>query len=54
MQGAIRARPKKIAAGVQVRGLILSWNPDAVIASDDNLSKYAINPYFKNNAILFM
>lgn len=43
----------KKQAGMKARDLILSWKPDVVIASDDNASKYVIQPYFKNHKIPF-
>ncbi|MCP4108630.1 MAG: hypothetical protein GY749_24290 [Desulfobacteraceae bacterium] len=44
----------KKEAALKVKGLIESWKPDAVIASDDNASKYLIAPYFKNAEIPFV
>ncbi len=44
----------KIATGLRVKQLILSWKPDVVIASDDNASKYVIKPYFKDHEIPFV
>ena len=41
-----------LQASVQrVRALIDSWNPDIIIAADDNASKYIIAPYFRNGEI---
>ncbi|WP_198263802.1 ABC transporter substrate-binding protein [sulfur-oxidizing endosymbiont of Gigantopelta aegis] len=44
----------KKAAGLIARDLILSWQPDVVIASDDNASRYVIQPYFKDHDIPFV
>jgi len=44
----------KKAAALKARQLILDWQPDVVIASDDNASKYLIQPYFKNHSIPFV
>jgi ABC transporter substrate binding protein len=44
----------KKEAGLKARQLILTWNPDVVIASDDNASRYVIQPYFKNDTIPFV
>ena len=39
---------------IEVRDLIYKVNPDIVIASDDNASKFVIKPYFKNSDIPFI
>ncbi len=39
------------AIALTARDLILSWQPDLIIASDDNASKYLIAPWFKNSDI---
>ncbi len=44
----------KKAAGLKARDLILSWQPDVVIASDDNASRYVIQPFFKDHEIPFV
>jgi ABC-type uncharacterized transport system substrate-binding protein len=44
----------KKAAGLKARDLVLSWQPDVVIASDDNASRYVIQPYFKDHEIPFV
>ncbi len=44
----------KKSAALKARELILNWQPDVVIASDDNASKYLIQPYFKNHSIPFV
>ncbi|MEJ2154920.1 MAG: ABC transporter substrate binding protein [Desulfobacteraceae bacterium] len=36
------------AAAAKTKDIIDSWKPDAVIASDDNASKYLISPYYRN------
>ena len=38
-------------AGEKAMRFILDENPDLIIASDDNASKFVINPYFKNSEI---
>lgn len=44
----------KKQAGLKAKELIESWQPDVVIASDDNASKYVIQPYFKDHKIPFV
>ena len=41
----------KKEAAVNARKLIESWEPDVVIASDDNASKYVIAPYCKGTEL---
>lgn len=41
----------KKAAGLKAKQLIEQWQPDVIIASDDNASEYVIKPFFKNHAI---
>lgn len=38
-------------AALQAREKIEQWQPDLIIACDDNASKYLIEPYFKNSSI---
>jgi ABC-type uncharacterized transport system substrate-binding protein len=38
----------KRQAALQAKAMIESFRPDVVIASDDNASKYLIQPYFRN------
>lgn len=38
----------KRKAALDAKAIIESFNPDVVIASDDNASKYLIQPYYKN------
>ncbi len=44
----------KKEAALKARGLIESWQPDVVIAADDNASKYLIVPYYMNADIPFV
>ncbi len=44
----------KKAAALKAEAIIQVWQPDVVIASDDNASKYVILPYFKNNPLPFV
>ncbi len=44
----------KLAAAEMVRSAISQFNPDVVIASDDNASKYVVMPYFKDAALPFV
>lgn len=44
----------KLAAAEMVRQTIERYNPDVVIASDDNASKYVIVPYYMNAALPFV
>lgn len=46
-------RYKKEAA-LKAKQVIDSWKPDVVIASDDNASKYLIEPYFKGSDLPFV
>jgi len=38
-------------AALEARAIIDSWKPDLLIASDDNASKYLIEPYYKNTSL---
>jgi ABC-type uncharacterized transport system substrate-binding protein len=44
----------KKGAALKVKKLIENWQPDIVIASDDNASKYLIAPYYKNADLPFV
>ncbi len=44
----------KKAAAVKALSMIHSWQPDVVIASDDNASKFLIRPYFKDKSLPFV
>jgi len=44
----------KKEAALKARDLIESWQPDVVIASDDNAAKYLIVPYYLNTKIPFV
>jgi ABC-type uncharacterized transport system substrate-binding protein len=44
----------KKAAALKAKELIDSWQPDVVIASDDNASKYLIAPYYKGKDLPFV
>ncbi|WP_353571248.1 ABC transporter substrate binding protein [Candidatus Albibeggiatoa sp. nov. BB20] len=44
----------KLQAGLDVKALIDSYQPDVVIASDDSASKYVIQPYYKDADIPFV
>ena len=44
----------KKAAAVKARTVISNFKPDAVIAADDNASKYLIQPYFKDADLPFV
>ncbi|MDM8515285.1 ABC transporter substrate binding protein [Desulfobacterales bacterium HSG16] len=39
---------------LEAKALIESWNPDVVIAIEDNASKYLVKPYFKDAKIPFV
>lgn len=41
-------------AALKVKKVIEQWEPDVVIASDDNASKYLVIPYYKNADIPFV
>ncbi len=40
-----------IAAAQRARTIIEEWQPDVVIASDDNASKYLIAPYYRGSSL---
>lgn len=40
--------------GLEVKAVIEAWQPDVVIAADDNASKYVVMPYFKDSDIPFV
>jgi len=44
----------KKKAAIDAKAGIEAFNPDVVIASDDNASKYLIKPYYKNAALPFV
>ncbi len=44
----------KKAAAEKAKAEIESWKPDAVIAADDNSSKYIIVPFFKDKSLPFV
>ncbi len=44
----------KLAAAEMVKRTIEQFNPDVVIASDDNASKFVIKPYYKDAALPFV
>lgn len=44
----------KKSAALKVKNVIEVWNPDLVIASDDNASKYLIVPYYKGGMLPFV
>lgn len=44
----------KSQAALDAKKVIEEWQPDIVIASDDNASKYLIAPYFKDNDLPFV
>lgn len=39
---------------IEAKALIESWKPDVVIASDDNVSKYLIMPYYRDADLPFV
>ncbi len=44
----------KKKAALKAKKVIETWQPDVVIASDDNASKYLVAPYFKNADLPFV
>ena len=44
----------KKQAALKAKAIIDEWQPDIVVASDDNASKYLIAPYYKNAATPFV
>ena len=44
----------KKSSALQAKEVIESFRPDVVIASDDNASKYLIEPYYKNTKLPFV
>jgi ABC-type uncharacterized transport system substrate-binding protein len=45
---------QKIAAAEKARNLIEQWQPDLVVASDDNVSKFLIAPYYMGSELPFV
>lgn len=45
---------EKIAAAQKAKTVIEQWQPDLVIASDDNASKFLVEPYYKNSNLPFV
>ncbi len=41
-------------AVTEVKSIIESWQPDVVIASDDNASKFVIKPYYSSSKLPFV
>lgn len=41
----------KKKAALAIKKQIDAWNPDVIIAADDNSSKYVIVPYYKNTSV---
>jgi ABC-type uncharacterized transport system substrate-binding protein len=48
------SEPSKLSAAQAARSMIQRFDPDLVIASDDNASKYLIVPYFKGAQLPFV
>ena len=46
-------KSKKTAA-LKAKGIIETWQPELIIASDDNASKYLIVPYYRNSDLPFV
>ena len=44
----------KKQAALKIKKLIEEWQPDIVVVSDDNASKYLIVPYFKDSKLPFV
>ncbi len=44
----------KKQAALSAKEIIDEWQPDIVVASDDNAAKYLIEPYYKNSEIPFV
>ncbi|MFC0059720.1 ABC transporter substrate-binding protein [Vibrio inusitatus] len=42
------------AKALEAKNLIEKWNPNVVIAIEDNASKYLVQPYYKNSEIPFV
>ncbi len=49
-----RSEALKKQAALSAKAIIDEWQPDIVVASDDNAAKYLIAPYYKNSAIPFV
>lgn len=49
-----KSEENKKEAALKAKALIETWNPDIVIAADDNASKYIILPYFKDTELPFV
>lgn len=44
----------KNKVALEAKGIIESWEPDIVVTSDDNASKYLTKPYYKDSEIPFV
>ncbi|WP_022665567.1 ABC transporter substrate-binding protein [Desulfospira joergensenii] len=44
----------KKKSALKAKNLIETWQPDLVVASDDNAAKYLIAPFYKNSALPFV
>ncbi len=49
-----KSKKFKLKVAIKAKGLIEAWKPDIVIASDDNVAKYLIVPYYKNATLPFV
>ncbi|MDJ0896697.1 MAG: hypothetical protein QNJ92_16245 [Alphaproteobacteria bacterium] len=49
-----KSTPEKKQAALEAKALIESWQPDIVIAADDNAAKYLIQPYYRNHTLPFV
>jgi ABC transporter substrate binding protein len=49
-----RTEDFKKQAAITAKKLIEKWQPDIVVASDDNASKYLIAPYYKDDTLPFV
>lgn len=49
-----KSAEEKKQAALEAKALIETWEPDIVIAADDNAAKYLIQPYYKDHSLPFV
>jgi ABC-type uncharacterized transport system substrate-binding protein len=49
-----KSREENVQSALEAKAIIESWQPDIVIAADDNAAKYLIKPYYKDHKLPFV
>jgi len=44
----------KMAAALEAKALIESWQPDIVITADDNAAKFLVQPFYRDKDLPFV